>query len=98
MALPKSCRRFTKRRDIATVFCLCLCTRLMEIDGAILAFLISAGGDARQVFRDRGFHRPHERMNRTKHENRSLLVPTRFAQGLARVFRWMRVERPSGVG
>src|SRR5258707_9034085 len=98
MALAEGSRRLAKRRDVASVFRLHIGAGLVKINRAILAFFVSAGGDARDVFRDRGLHRPDERVNWTKHEDGSFLVPARFPQRLARVFRGMRLECPSSIG
>src|SRR5260370_31902437 len=98
MAIAEGGRGFAKSRDVAAVFFVHLVARLMEIHGAVLAFLVGAGGGARDVFRDGRFHRPDKGVNWTKNENRGLLVPARFAQGLAREFGWMRLERPVRIG
>src|SRR5712692_8544493 len=50
MALAEGGRSFAKSRDVAAVFFVHLVARLMEIHGAVLAFLAGAGRGARDVF------------------------------------------------
>src|SRR5689334_17300187 len=97
MAFAEGRRGFAEGGDVAAVFRVHLGAGLMEIDGAVLALLISAGSEACEVFRKGSLHWPNKRMNRAKHEDGSFFVPAGFAQYLARVFRGMRLEGPSGV-
>src|ERR1700720_1051012 len=98
MALAESSRGFAERRDVVAVFRVHTGAGLVKIDRAVLAFFVSAGSYARDVFRNRGLNRPDERVNRTEHEDGSFFVPARFTEHLARVFRGMRLECPCGVG
>src|SRR6266446_4219727 len=97
MALAEGSRGFAERRDVAAIFRVHNGAGLVKINCAILAFFVSAGGDARYVFGNGGFHRPNERMDGAKHEDGSFFVPTSFTERLARVFRGMRLECPGSV-
>ena len=65
MALAESFRGIRKGGDVMAIFAIDVRPGLMEIDGAVLAVLVCAGGDPRQIFADRRFHWPYERMNWT---------------------------------
>ena len=54
----------------------------MKIDSAVLAVFVSAGGEARDIFCERSFHRPHERMNRAKNQDGRIFVPAGITQAL----------------
>ena len=97
MTLAERGERFDETVDVVPVFFLDFRARLEKVNGAVLAVLVRAGGDAREIFPDRSLHRPDERMNRTNHEHGSLLVPAGFAQRFAAIRRRMRLERPRGV-
>ena len=84
--------------DVVLELAIVLRAGCVEINGAVLAVLVRAGGDARDIFCDGGFYRPHERVNRTQDEDGSFLVPAGVAQGFAAVGARMRFERPCGVG
>src|SRR5271167_147859 len=65
MALTKRGERFNKTVDVVPVFFLDFRAGLKKVNCAVLAVLISAGRQAREIFSNRGLHRPNEGMNRT---------------------------------
>src|ERR1700686_91981 len=98
MAFAEGCGGFSEGRDVATVFGVYFGPRLMKVNCTVLGLFVSAGSHARDVFCDRGWHRPDERMNRTEHEDKGLFVPTRFTESFAGIFRRMRLKCPGRVG
>src|SRR5262249_27632878 len=95
-------RKYARGRDegvkVVLELALDVVTGLMEIDGAVLAFLVSASGNARDVFGEGCFHGPHEGMNWAKDEDGGLFVPAGVAQRFAAVGIGIRFEGPSRVG
>src|SRR5580704_56639 len=69
-----------------------------EINRSVLAVLVSSRRHPRNIFPNGGSHRPHERMNWAKYEDRCLPIPTCGAQRLLRVLLWMRLKCPCGIG
>src|SRR5579884_2556689 len=70
----------------------------VEVNAAILAAPVSAGGFGQQKFAERGTYRPPERMNRAKSQDRGLSIPAGTAELLAAVGRWGGLERPGRIG
>ena len=98
MLLPKRACRADKSIDVVFVLAIRFGTGFVEIDRAILAFFVGSGGDARDIFCKRRFHRPHERMNRAKNQHGCFFVPSGIAQCFAAICVGMRFEGPGGVG
>src|SRR5437899_3791532 len=97
VALEERRRGPRKRGKVARILRIDRRARFMKIDSAVLAVLVSAGSGEREVFRERSFHRPHERQNRTKSENWRFLVPAGVAQHFTGIFGSMRLESPGRV-
>src|SRR5258708_34351279 len=85
MALAEASRGFAERRDVAAIFRVHNGAGLVKINCAILALFVSAGGNARYVFGNGGFHRPNEGMDGAKHEDGSFFVPTSSTERLVPV-------------
>src|SRR5437870_10443246 len=96
MALNESPHRLGESRNVVFEFSIHFGSGLKEINGTILAVVIGAGSDARDVFRNGGFHRPDERMNGAEDEYGCLFVPARIARHLSAVLGRMRFNGPGG--
>src|SRR6266481_1653638 len=95
MALNECLCRPGESGDIVLEFAINFIAAFKKINGTVLAIFVGASRGAGQILCNRCFHRPHERMNRTKNKDGSLLIPAGFPQHLARVFGRMRLEGPT---
>ena len=98
MLLRERARSADETVEVVLKFAVNIRTRLVKINRAILAFFIGAGSGASDIFCERSFYRPDERMNRAEDENGSFFVPAGVAQRFAAVGIWMRLERPGCIG
>src|SRR5271166_5955809 len=97
MLLDKGLRRFGIAVDVVLKFTFDTRTRFEEIDGAVLAVLVSTACYACQILRNRRADRPDEWMNWTEYKDWCFFVPTRCAQRLPGIFRRMWLKSPRRI-